>query len=236
MKFTTLDIGNTHSRYTCWNDQQMMDDLQAWSESVNRIGLGDIVVSNVGDPTTHKWASCIDLKDYLKNGKLLDMPVNYTQTIGADRLATAYAVYKTMINTKQSTNEIMAVIDAGTFITIDLVTHEGLSGGFILPGYQTLLNAYQSGRQLPKLSTSQNYNYQDIPHTTDDAILSGTQIMVESSIKNILNTWRIQSKQVVITGGDRDQIGAFLAGSQISKTLIHLGLKEFYFQLKAGPA
>jgi type III pantothenate kinase len=126
------------------------------------------------------------------------------------------------------------IIDAGTFITVDLISSSGFRGGFILPGYQTLLNSYQTGILLPRLELATHYASSSLPHTTDDAILSAAYLMIETSIKDILNNWNVEVKDVMITGGDAKLINNFLPGSQISNELIHYGLKEFYCKLKEG--
>jgi pantothenate kinase type III len=230
MKFTTLDIGNTHARYLQWQDKQPTGSASHLSKDFSLLEHGVLVISNVGSTDRLQWQDAIYIKDYFKNGILLDMPVDYAETLGADRLAAAYAVFQSLKNSRQQ----KVIIDAGTFITVDLIASSGLRGGFILPGYQTLLNSYQTGILLPHLELKTNYTSTSLPHTTDDAILSATYMMIETSIKHILNNWNVEAKDVILTGGDTKIINNFLPDSQISIELIHYGLKEFYCKLKEG--
>jgi pantothenate kinase type III len=230
MKFTTLDIGNTRARYLQWQDRQPSGSVSLLSKNFSLPEHGVLVISNVGSTDRSQWQDAIYIKDYFKNGILLDMPVDYAETLGADRLAAAYAVFQSLKNTRKQ----KVIIDAGTFITVDLIASSGFRGGFILPGYHTLLNSYQTGTLLPHLEHETNYASTSLPHTTDDAILSATYLMIERSIKEILNTWQVNLKDVVITGGDAELINKFLPDSQTSVELIHYGLKEFYCKLKEG--
>jgi pantothenate kinase type III len=230
MKFTTLDIGNTHTRYLRWQNRQPSGAVSLLLKNFSLPEHGVLVISNVASTDRSIWQDAIYIKDYFKNGILLDMPVDYAETIGADRLAGAYAVFQSLKNTREQ----KVIIDAGTFITVDLISSSGFRGGFILPGYQTLLNSYQSGILLPRLELATHYASSSLPHTTDDAILSAAYLMIETSIKDILNNWNVEVKDVMITGGDAKLINNFLPGSQISNELIHYGLKEFYCKLKEG--
>lgn len=226
MKFTTLDIGNTHSRIQYWQNFEKVGDITSFNPEYIA-DEAEMIVSNVTQKLINTNRA-ISIKDHLKDGKLIDMPVDYAQSIGADRLALAYAVFKN----KPVIEKGAVVIDAGTFITIDLVTQDGLRGGFILPGYQTLANSYQNGKMLPHLTIASQTNFTQLPHTTEDAILSSIHLMLDNAITAILEGWSNQYKTLIITGGDGPIIHKNRATSILTPDLIHQGLKEFYKTIK----
>ncbi len=130
------------------------------------------------------------VKDYWRGTKFHGMNVNYAQTIGEDRLITAFYAYKKI---KLST----LVIDAGTFVTMDVVTPAGFHGGFILPGLETYFEGFKKGENLKEVSLSENIQ-RDLPHTTSEAMARGYQAFAALA-RELIQEHQIQ--KVLITGG-----------------------------------
>ncbi len=205
----TIDKGNTNAKYRLYDRKR--DKLKSLphlhiNDAIKEYDLDelntDIIFSNVS--SSHDdipLFSCIDVSSYLEDGHFLDMPIDYAQTIGIDRVVQAYYLFK-----NRPLNSPIVFVDAGTFITIDIISREGLIGGLILPGTSLLLDTYAKGANLcvysaEELESSINPlvdNY--LAHNTRDAILLGVQNLLKSSILSIKNEFKCH--QVYLSGGD----------------------------------
>ncbi len=119
-------------------------------------------------------------------------------TLGVDRIALAAAAFY------NSTNITTLVIDAGTCITYDLVTHAGeYLGGAISPGltmrYEAL-NEHTS--KLPLLGLEAPADL--IGNTTESSIHSGVVHGVSAEIDGVIDQYssRYEDLTVILTGGD----------------------------------
>lgn len=130
------------------------------------------------------------VKDYWRGKKFHGMPVNYSETIGEDRLISAFYTFK---NFKMNS----LVIDAGTFVTLDVVTSDGFLGGYIFPGAETYFETFRKGENLKeyslKLATSSG-----LPHDTQTA-MSGSYGAFAALARELIQEHQIQ--KVLITGG-----------------------------------
>ncbi len=202
----TIDQGNTHPNIAIFSKDQMVDhyrpnsiteELQILQEKTNL----NIAISQVGDRLPSSENNIIDIAKYKKEKSYLDMPVNYTKTIGDDRLYSAYYIYKTRIQTKKY-NRIL-LIDSGTFTTMDVISQAGLEGGIILPGVNTYLESYTKGARLPQLNIDDiNLSKKlEIPHSTEEAIIESTKLFLKSTFKEYLETLT-EIDYIMVTGGN----------------------------------
>jgi pantothenate kinase type III len=144
-----------------------------------------------------------EMDDFLKNGlwthepkkefkgkKFFGMPVEYSETIGADRLIGAYGVFHKEIKPT-------LLIDAGTFLTIDLITDQGLIGGYILPGLNLITKDYEEGAMLSEVKWAPLT--EEIPKNTFNALQSYAYVLIEFilTLKS-----KHQVDHLVLTGGD----------------------------------
>jgi type III pantothenate kinase len=224
MRIITVDNGNTNPHVGIFQDER----LQKIIPLKEFIPLNEdfILTSNVGEPLHFKPS--FNFKDKFKNNFFFDMPVNYSETLGDDRLIIALALFE-----KLKTNESILSIDAGTFITLDLINHSGFQGGFIFPGVTTFLSSYQKGSLLPLLKIKNDFELNELPHSTEDAILGATEIYLNSILENIIK--KINPNKIIITGGSIELIKNKIVKLSLSKVqletvphLIHLSLFEIY--------
>lgn len=164
-----------------------------------------------------------------KNG-FLDMPVDYAATLGEDRLALGFHVYKTMPEKLPA-----LVVDSGTFTTIDVVAEDGFAGGYIFPGVRRFYEVYGQSARLPDLSGA-NIDLGGppvLPHTTPDAILQAGAVYWTGVFKEML-TLGYDFKTLVITGGDALKLAPLLTKLcptqeiTVDLKLIHLSLYTIY--------
>lgn len=205
--FYTIDIGNSHPHLAHFHqgEIQTVQALTSASQLQNvEHGLASVVgkVSEEFSVMIKKFSHLPKLKD----GHFFEMPVHYSETLGQDRLVCAYLIYQ------QSPGPTL-LIDAGTFVTVDLLSHKGFLGGHILPGLQVLTSCYQRGDQLPVIGLNE-FNIQELdklnqlPHSTEEAITKTTLLMYRDFLTAFIE--RHKPQQIILTGGSAKTISALL--------------------------
>jgi type III pantothenate kinase len=218
MRLITVDNGNTHPHVGVFVDSKL--------ESVIPLReftplAGDIVIAaSVGN----KIPFPINFSVGQIKSKL-SMEVHYSETLGEDRLVCGYGVYKSISNK----DEKVLLIDAGTFLTADLISAKGFEGGFIFPGVKTYLASYQRGHLLPSLEFPEEILNIELAHNTQDAILGAAEIYLESIIDKVIT--KTSPSRIVLTGGSSLLVQKILEKINLrfplnlSPHLIHLSLK-----------
>lgn len=130
------------------------------------------------------------VKDYWRGTRFAGMPVNYAKTLGEDRLIEAFYCYKKY---KAPT----LVIDAGTFVTMDVVTGDGFLGGYIIPGLEAYFSAYQKGEQLQSVPLEMHLTHK-LPSQTAEAITESYSAFSTLARKLIADH---KVERIIITGG-----------------------------------
>lgn len=130
------------------------------------------------------------VKEYWRGTKFAGMPVNYSKTLGEDRLIEAYYCYKTE-------KRPILLIDAGTFVTMDVVTENGFMGGYIIPGTEAYFSVYEKGEQLRNVPLTLSFTH-TLPTETRPAITESYSAFAVLA-KKLIADHKIQ--KIVITGG-----------------------------------
>lgn len=218
----TIDNGNTNTTVGIFN--QGLEKVLPFDQLTNR-DVETVLVSSVGKEFK-QWEGpdFINLKSLIDNNQLLQMPINYSETLGADRLSGAYWVFKNFIETRKA--EKVMLIDAGTFTTIDLITKDGFEGGHIFTGTETLLKSFTHGNQLPHLELKET-NLQTLPKSTEEAILGSVQL-AESGLYE--KWWdKFRPEIIVLSGGLAHWHKKYLPSEIIEQNhIVHLGLYEAF--------
>lgn len=216
----TIDNGNTNPHYGLFQEDSLVHvmPLEAFEESEDNTFY---ISSSVGAKERIEKFNAISIRQLFKDKQFLDMPVDYSQTLGEDRLAVCYYAFK-----KFEGNTL--VIDAGTFITVDLVTDDGHKGGYIFPGLKTSLDSYQKGSLLPHLKTpnaNDDLDLDNLPKNTEEAILKAVTLQLKSSLKYIID--QLKPDNLLITGGQGEHVKVLLSGEVnaiVDRDLIHKSL------------
>ncbi|MFA5584730.1 MAG: type III pantothenate kinase [Bacteriovoracaceae bacterium] len=148
------------------------------------------------------------IKDYWRGDRFAGMPVHYSKTLGEDRLINAFWTYK---NLKKPT----LIIDAGTYLTMDVVTPEGFIGGYIIPSYEKYLTTFGDGENLRDTPLSESFNF-ELPHTTDEAMSGGYHAFCAMAEK-LIDKYKLET--IIITGG-RDNLWKEWSQTQSSSQVI----------------
>ena len=189
----TIDQGNSHPHAGIFHNGKLEEVLPVELVDPDKESIS--VFSSVAKESQIKnlLHNPVELKSFWANGFFFDMPVHYEETLGEDRLyQAAYLYFQNQTPT--------LLIDAGTFITVDVVDSNGFQGGFILPGIKTLFDNYQKGQRLPHLSSDSLNLGQALPQKTNDAITQGVGLMLKESIEAIIKKEAIE--KIMITGGE----------------------------------
>jgi type III pantothenate kinase len=130
------------------------------------------------------------VRDYWRGSKFAGMPVDYANTLGEDRLIEAFYCYK-----KHKIPTLL--IDAGTFVTIDVVNEKGFLGGFIIPGIESYFKTYENGEQLKEVTLTMNFSH-TLPKNTAQAITESYTAFAALAKKHAKEN-RIE--KIILTGG-----------------------------------
>ncbi len=209
MKILVINIGNTNTQYGIYSKGEIRNikylpssDFLKSTKSIPELFSGIPVAVSTVVPAAKKRLTGKNIFWVGPSGKL---PVSLrkvdSSTLGADRIANIAAVAK-------SAKLPAIVIDCGTAITFEAVNLKSeFLGGAILPGRMLLrksLNDFTA--QLPLVALSDSKPKAALGRNTKDAILSGTDLAVLGSVKEILSRIKLEMKvekcTVIATGGD----------------------------------
>ncbi len=131
----------------------------------------------------------------------MELDVDAKEQVGIDRLAAAVAA-----NVLRNAAKPAIVIDAGSAVTIDVISSDGVfCGGHIFPGMQLSLSALAHGTdRLPLLSPvdSKVFHW---GKNTRDAMQAGVFWAALGAIQEIVHRLQAELRQdcdIVVTGGD----------------------------------
>jgi len=210
MQRLIIDIGNTSVKLAVYNDSRIVLQQQAGNlseETIHTIikahpGIKASILSAVRD---YPEEADVILKRHffhitLSSNTSLPFANKYKtpQTLGKDRVAAAAAAVKLF------PGKDVLVIDAGTSITYDMVTKEGVYlGGGISPGIMMRFKALNTFTGKLPLVTKIN----DAPLIGDDtqsSIRSGVLNGVLAEVDGIIDAYnnRFDGLKTIISGGD----------------------------------
>ena len=142
----------------------------------------------------------------------LEIRVDFPDRVGLDRLAAAVAArFLASGGRKPPDTSVIRpaiVVDAGTAITVDLVSADGaFEGGVILPGFRLTAQALAAGtNQLPLTSfTGQDHPPPVVGKNTEGAIRSGLFWGAVGAVREVIERMSAglsQQPHIFVTGGD----------------------------------
>ncbi len=129
------------------------------------------------------------------------------QGMGIDRIAACSTIRDGMI------------VDAGSAITVDIMSGGMHLGGFILPGLSAYEKCYASISPRLMLPINPSVSLDALPQKTNDAISYGV-------IKSIIMLLEItcKDKRIFFTGGDGKFFSKFFSNAIFDRTLIFRGM------------
>ncbi|MBF8148569.1 type III pantothenate kinase [Winogradskyella sp. F6397] len=222
-----VDVGNTYVKFAVFNKADLiyklsfkLNEFKIQYKTLKKSfpKLEKAIISSVG----HLSDEHVEL---IKNDLIvieLSSNVNFPfkndyqtpKTLGVDRIALVCA------SVNQFPNNNVLIIDAGTCITYDFVTHENhYLGGAISPGirlrYITLNNLTAN---LPLLETKQPNNI--VGDSTEASIHSGVVYGAIKEIDGVIDQYRedYSDLTVILTGGDSNFLSNQLKNTIFAKS------------------
>ena len=215
--YLTIDHGNSRTKTglftpdgTLIHTQPLPDQsLSTLADFIHENKVSHIIISTTG---SREW----QLQDLNFNGTLIELnhetqlPIEIIyktpETLGRDRIASACGAHH-IYNDKNC-----LIVDAGTCITMDLLTAKGkFLGGNIAPGIQMRLSAmHEKTARLPLVDPAFPEN--PFGDSTQHALQNGACLGAVMEIEGILNRAKdaFGDVSVVITGGDADLLATRL--------------------------
>lgn len=238
MDVITLDLGNSHPHFAhfkagelhCVKSVSLLPVyLQEHAHLTFSFAQSTVGAKNEYVDKLHPT----DFHQHFLAGQFLDMPVAYAPTLGEDRLYQSYYLYKNKL--KAAASPIL-LVDAGTFLTCDLITSEGYQGGHIFPGVRNYFSLYQRGAQLHDYIPQEivwGERPTELPHHSRDAILQAGRLHYEALFKEIRRAYPAQS--IYLTGGEaplfKGWLGEWGIEVQQEEHLIHHALYDLHHRL-----
>ncbi len=146
------------------------------------------------------------------------------ETLGRDRLAAvigANALYPKALS---------IVIDAGTCITFDIINNAQYLGGNISPGIRMRAQAmHDYTGLLPNVDIA--YHADFIGKNTEQALQNGavlgTIFEIDSFIASIIDKYKVEDINVILTGGDADFLAKHVKSKIfVEENIVLMGLHE----------
>ncbi|MCY4523993.1 MAG: type III pantothenate kinase [Halobacteriovoraceae bacterium] len=198
----TIDVGNTHPHGGLFDDgvlKAVYPEKQLGK--LTRENYFKTVICQVGksDKLVRKFKEdALDLQRFKKQGFFLDMPVNYSLSLGDDRLYQAYYIFKKHVVEKGT----ILLIDSGTFTTMDIVDGKGFRGGHIFPGLSVFLDCYRRGHRLFDLKEHEiTTSLPELPENTKEAIVESCKLYYIALFERVIRQYS-GIQYVVLTGGN----------------------------------
>lgn len=225
-----VDIGNTRIKWG-WLDGEALTHLgqeirpSGDFDSFGRTAWGAltppqrVVVSNVAGPAAHdalvafvgrEWNITPEFVVSASAGQGVTNAYPDPQKLGTDRWAALIGA-RSLVGVSAC-----LVVDAGTAITIDVLTHEGMhQGGLIIPGIEMMRRALTQDTALigcdhPLQNLSQDLLARDTESAVNAGSLYAAIAVIDRVAADVANA--IILGESLITGGDADTLLPLLAG------------------------
>ena len=192
----TIDQGNTNPHVGVFVGNDLTKTVALNDFDSKLFNDHYVVLSSVGKKSNlPELPKLVDIESLWDNHLFAGMTVNYSkEKLGRDRLyQLAYLYHEKVLKNQKPT----LLIDAGTFITIDILNAEGYQGGVILPGLSSLASLYPQGEQLPLVDASEFLEFKETHHDTISAITGGVQHMILGAIRSL----SLENQNIFLTGG-----------------------------------
>lgn len=194
------DIGNTTASF--WEDGKItkfnIDKFKSYKPNEK------VYFISVNDKLNKKLSN----ENFINLEPFVQLNTSY-EGLGIDRAMACYTI-KTGL-----------VVDAGSAITLDIISNNIHLGGAILPGLSAYLETYSNISPRLKINLNSQIDLSSLPQQTSDAVSYGIIKPILLLIKEMAN-----DKQIYFTGGDGVFFERFFENSIYCKDLVFLGMKK----------
>lgn len=217
-----VDVGNTRIKYLADSVDDSIRAVESF-ESIPMDQVAEIKVATVSrKDEIARWSTSVGhpvrIARVIRQHRGLTVAYEDEQRLGVDRWLAMLALWEE----RQSG---FCVVDLGTAITVDYVSHEGLhQGGYIIPGFGLMKQAL--GVRTDQVGFGGNSENIEPGLKTEDCVDHGINRMVLSLLNNIEQ--ELQGEiPLVLTGGDAERSSRFISKGNliIDETLVLRGLR-----------
>ena len=146
------------------------------------------------------------LENWIDLSHYVDMK-NYYETMGVDRIFACEALSDGII------------IDAGSAITVDVLSGGVFQGGFIYPGVKAMKETYKNISSALDYEFNYDLDLTSLPKNSADAISYGY-------LKTLYGEVMSHNKNIYLTGGDAQKLHSLFLDAKVEKMLIFDGMKK----------
>ena len=196
---TLCDIGNTS--YHFYDGKR---DYKESIESFDPASVKDDVYYISVNPTAYETLLKLDNWHDVKSA--IEW-VKYYETMGIDRIIACEAIENGLI------------IDAGSAITVDIVTEGTFEGGFIYPGLDAMLESYRNISSRLDYSLNFELDLDKMPKNSQDAISYGVLRTLYSEVMR-------HNKKIYLTGGNAKVLSKIFPEAVVDELLLFKGMKK----------
>jgi len=206
-----IDAGNTRIKWRLLNGSQIVlqgNQLTAsvlGGEPLQLLGVaaltqaqlstvaGDAVVTNLSQQLHDQFGIALQVAEVSAQVGSVSCGYSVPEKLGVDRWMAVLAVF-------QQTGRASVVVDAGSAVTVDLITGDGVhQGGYIVPGIRLLQESLWKGTSQVKVDQPADGSTLDPGTSTEQAVTRGCVLMLVALIERLAKE---HSACLVITGGD----------------------------------
>ena len=196
---TLCDIGNTSCHFLR-GDAHYKVAAADFEPSSLKEAVYYISVNPLVDEKLAECSNWHDLKEHIEWSE-------YYETMGVDRILACEAIDDGLI------------IDAGSAITVDLVTKGRFMGGFIYPGLDAMLSSYRNISNRLDYSLNFELDLDKMPKNSRDAISYGILRTLYSEVMR-------HDKKIYLTGGDAKALSAIFPEATVDELLLFKGMQK----------
>ena len=117
-------------------------------------------------------------------------------------------------------------VDAGSAITVDVVTEGRYVGGFILPGLQAYMKSYKSISSALDVSLSDDLDIGQLHHTTKEQISYGIIASIKALIDKHSEGKKNHDRRLYFTGGDGKYLSQYFEDAVYDEMLVFNGMQQ----------
>lgn len=223
MRILCLDIGNTHTHYGLLENRRVLTDGQVKTSSLDDAleglpavfeklrtapGIDGVSFCSVVPAATERLRPLLEKLGlpvwHLRHDAAPGLGIAYPkpQEIGQDRLANC-------LGAQARFGAPAVIIDMGTAVTFDILTHRGYEGGVIAPGIGVMTRyLHEQTALLPALDPADLMVSSGIGKSTIDAMKLGCAVgfagMIEALLVRVLEEltkWGVENPTLIATGG-----------------------------------
>ncbi|MCW8945453.1 MAG: type III pantothenate kinase [Sedimenticola sp.] len=221
-----VDVGNTNLKWALLQEGEI-SAVASESHKTNpysqlaekcwsKIAIPDSVyIANVaGDELGQALADWIEKSWRLKPQMVCSQANGYGVTNGYDNpVQLGVDRWLTLLAVKAVEDSAVCIVDCGTAITIDLMTHEGMHhGGMILPGLNLMRESLLRDTKIPRVEPAEidKLFARDTAVAVASAALNAAAALIERSMQEAEAKYKTTPK-LILTGSDAQTIAAGLS-------------------------